>query len=82
MWLWNSKVTFTHLIFISAVFTHFAGESATLAFIHPVKLRHQTKLPREHPQNEFFICSRAPPLQHAALLITVLISVGFPRAEE
>lgn len=53
-----------------------------LAFIHPVKLRHQTKSPREHPQNEFFIRSRAPPLQHAALLITVLISVGFPRAEE
>lgn len=37
---------------------------------------------RNRPQNEFFICSRAPPLQHAALLITVLISVGFPRAEE
>lgn len=24
-------------------------------FIHPVKLRHQTKLPREHPQNDFFL---------------------------
>lgn len=32
-----------------------------VAFIHPVKLRHQTKSPREHPQNEFLIFSVAPP---------------------
>ncbi len=78
-----SKLFWSLLVVSSQMFSqHFAGESATLVFIHPVKLRHQTKLPREHPQNEFFICSPAPPLQHAALLITVLISVGFPRAEE
>lgn len=34
------------------------------------------------PKMNFLTCSRAPPLQHAALLITVLISAGFPRAQE
>lgn len=52
-----------------------------VSFIHPVKLRHQTKSPREHLQNDFFIFSLAPPSYHM-LLIPVLISVGYPRAEE